>query len=103
MLAAAFAFGAAAQSAIGWRVFAIGTDQGEYGAIASAAADVRNPTALAFRSSQAGNANWSLICFGERAAKANEVVRVAIGGKCHLDVSISTQNQAPVRLQLLRR
>jgi hypothetical protein len=93
-------------AATGWRVFATASDSGQYGAYASANADVLKPGALAVRASKAANVSWYLSCQGEKKrAKAGEIILTTVGTstKCSLTGSAITTDSGTVRVQLLRR
>jgi hypothetical protein len=98
--------GSIASAATGWRVFATASDSGQYGAYASANADVLKPQALGVRTSKASDVSWFLSCQGEKKrAKAGEIVltTVATSKKCSLSGSANTSDSGTLRVQLLRR
>lgn len=105
-LVAAFAVGAAAQAAGGWRVFATGTDSSDYGAYVSANADVLHPQALAMRMTKPGKITWTLSCqSGDKPVAANQVIEVTVAAakSCSLYGSGNTDQAGTLRVQLLRR
>jgi hypothetical protein len=101
------AFAASLAVAAGpWKVFATATDSGQYGAYASADADVLRPAALAVRVSQAADVSWYMSCQGKRAdARPGQLVLVSVAtsDKCSLSGSASTTTSGTLRVQLLRR
>lgn len=106
VIVAAFIAGTAAHAAVGWRMFATGSDSGDYGAHAEANAGVLHPKALGIRTSRSANVSWLLSCqSAERRASANQiiVVGVAAARKCTLYGSATTQTGGTVRIQLLTR
>lgn len=105
-LTAAFALGGAAYAATGWHVFATGSDSGQYGAFASANADVVNPSALAIRVTKEADLTWSLDCQGElKHAAANAIVAISVtaADKCSLNGSANTSTDGTLKVQLLKR
>lgn len=104
--AVAFSAGAAAQAAGSWHVFATGTDSGDYGAYASAHADVLHSQALAVRASKTSKLSWTLICSSpNKTVPANTVYSVTVGNakSCSLSGNAVTESSGKVSVQLLRR
>jgi hypothetical protein len=108
-LAAAFAAGAAAQSSSPWRVFATGTDSGDYGAFASASGDVAKPKGLAarvqFHGASSADLSYNLICEGEIKTARSGVtylIQVPTMKKCSVDGSANTDSGS-LTIQLLKR
>lgn len=104
----AFALGGAttALGVAGWHVFATGTDQGDYGAFASAHADVLRPKGLAVSATKAADVSWNIICEGEtkKASGGSVLVAdVAHATKCSLDANADTDSSGKVVIQLLKR
>jgi hypothetical protein len=112
VIAVSFALGigttALASSSI-WRVIATGNDTSDYGAYASASADVRPSQALAVRAmSSPGKlikTTFYLICQGDRTLSSGQILvaSVATATKCSLSGSASTDYTGRVRVELLRR
>lgn len=107
VLTAGMLLGSTATAATGWRVFATGTDSGEYGTYASANAAVINPKGLAVRAlGPVTEVTWALTCNGETksAGLANRVVpvTVATAKKCDL-YGWAQGDEGTLRVQLLRR
>lgn len=109
LVVGAFVGGAASAQTSAWRVFATGSDSGDYGAFASASGDVAKPKGLAARVKISGadsaDLSWSFYCSGEaKTAKPNVVyvVAVATSKKCSLSGTASTDTGG-VTLQLLKR
>src|SRR4051812_39021681 len=102
----AFAAGALATAATGWRTFATGSDQGDYGAYVSASADIIHPAAVAIRVTEKADLSWSIDCEGEtKTAAANTVIAVSVAAAktCHVHGDANTEGAGKLTLELLKR
>lgn len=108
VLATGLALGSAATAATGWRVFATGTDRGDYGTFASAAASVQNPNALGIRvkgTSGPYEVNWMASCQGVTRPKAGVAVQIGVpqSATCSVNASVLGSKGGTDKIELLRR
>lgn len=107
VLAAGLVLGSSATAAVGWRVFATATDNGEYGTYASASAKVVKPKALAVRAiGPTTSVTWFLSCDGESkgAALSGKAIIANVGTAKSCSLSGSAIGPGgTLRVQLLRK
>lgn len=107
VLIAGLAFGATATAAVGWRVFATASDQGDFATYASANAKVLNPNGLAVRAiGPVESVTWSLSCDGQvkGASLSGKIVAVSVAAAKSCSVYGSAMGEAgTLRIQLMRR
>lgn len=96
--------GAAAVAATGWKVFASGSDSGDYTSYASADASVIHPHALAVRVSANADVSWTITCDGKTRAQAGQIIAASVPAAktCHLYGSAANEGGL-IRVALLKR
>lgn len=98
--------GSTATAAVGWRVFATASDQGDYSTYASANAKVINPNGLAVRAiGPVESVTWFLTCDGESKGALNgKILPVSVVAAKSCSLSGSAIGEAgTLRIQLMRR
>lgn len=108
VLLAGLVLGASATAAVGWRVFAAATDEGEYGTLASVSASVQNPNALGVRvkgSSGPFEVTWYISCEGVSRPAVGKAVALSVSAaaKCTVNAVGDGDKAGTIRVELLRR